>query len=222
MCFSATASFGAGVILSTIGIAAIKKAQTRNEMVFASIPLIFSVQQFSEGVLWLAFLNPGLTSLQTGMTYVFLFFAQIVWPLWVPLAILLLEKEKRSKRTLRVLVAIGIVVSGYLAFCLLNYPVQASVLGRHISYSQKYPAALSAYGGGLYILATIVPPFFSSVKKMWTLSTAIAISYVMTAIFYTDYIISVWCFFASVISIAVLGLMFEIRKSERRRNVLAH
>jgi hypothetical protein len=53
MCFSASASFGASLVLSVIGVATIKNTRHREQLPFASIPFVFAVQQFSEGVLWL-------------------------------------------------------------------------------------------------------------------------------------------------------------------------
>jgi hypothetical protein len=216
MCFSASASFGAGVILSVIGIASIKKAETKEQVFFASIPLIFAIQQITEGFLWLALSNPDFAFLRWPTTYFFLFFAQIVWPFWVPFSILKLGANQRRIKTERVLMVIGATVSLYLTYCLLSFPVEAKIIGMHISYIQDYPKELARYGGLLYMVATIVPPFFSNIKRMWTLGTAILISYFITDLFYTDYIISVWCFFASVISISVYAILFEMKKSSER------
>ncbi len=213
MCFSATASFSAGIILSTIGVASIKKAETKSQLAFASIPLIFAVQQITEGFLWLALSNPDFATMQWPATYLFLFFAQVVWPFWVPYSILKIEKNARKRKVKRGLMALGAAVSLYLGYCLIAFPVEASISGMHITYEQAYPAALSLIVGLLYIIATIVPPFFSSVRKMWLLGTAILISYIITSVFYTDYIVSVWCFFASIISIAVYVIILEMKKS---------
>jgi len=90
MCFSATASFGAGVVLAAIGIASIKKVNHPSQILFAAIPLIFCVQQVTEGFLWLGFAKPDYASLQQFTTNTFLFIAQVAWPLCVPLSILLL------------------------------------------------------------------------------------------------------------------------------------
>lgn len=212
MCFSATASFGAGIVLSTIGAASLKKVQSKSQILFASIPLVFAAQQITEGILWLALSNPGNGQLQNVTTYIFLFIAQIVWPLFVPIAIFFVESDQRRKKILKVLIGIGIAVSGYLAFCLLSYYVNASIIGYHVSYHQDYPAAIGPYGGLLYIIATIAPPFLSSSKRMWLLGVTILISYIVTAIFYVDYIVSVWCFFASIISISVFVIMRDIKK----------
>jgi len=212
MCFSATASFSAAVVLTAIGVAAIKKVQHSSQIMFAAIPLIFAVQQIAEGILWLALPNPAYLRTQVTFTYIFLFFAQVVWPLWVPVAILLLEKEDLRKRVQRYLVAAGVIVGLYLAWCLATFPVQANIVGYHVAYTLNFPSSLRNYGVVLYVLATIIPPFFSPIKRMWMLGVAIAISYIITAIFYEQYILSVWCFFASIISISVYVIMREIKK----------
>jgi hypothetical protein len=155
MCFSATASFGAGVVLSVVGVAAIKKTQSPSQIPFASIPLLFAMQQVTEGFLWLALSDPAYVSLQEVTTYNFLFFAQVAWPVWVPFAILKLDAKEKRRMIEKILVAIGALVSLYLAYCLLNYPVDAKIDGYHISYRQDYPVSLSHYGGLLYIIATI-------------------------------------------------------------------
>lgn len=216
MCFSASASFGAGAILSVIGVASIKKVQEPKQMAFAGIPLLFAVQQITEGVLWLALTKPDYASVQQAATYIFIFFAQIVWPIWVPFSILILTKKETRKPITYILVFIGAIVSLYLAYCLLSFHIEAKVIGYHISYIQNYPAMLSKYGGVLYIIATVAPPFFSSIKRMWTLGASILISYIITTIFYEDYIVSVWCFFASIISIAVYAILHQAKTSENK------
>lgn len=221
MCFSASASFGAGIILSTIGVASIKKAQEPKQIAFASIPLIFAVQQITEGILWLALTNEHYASMQQWTTYLFLFFAQIVWPFWVPFAILLFTKKEMRKPMSYILVFIGTIVSLYLAYCLLSFHVEAKAIGYHISYIQDYPASLSKYGGVLYIIATVVPPFFSPIKRMWTLGASIFISYIITTIFYEDYIVSVWCFFASIISIAVYAILHQFPASQNAEDSIS-
>jgi hypothetical protein len=215
MCFSMSASFSAGVVLSAIGIASVKKVQTRRQLLFAAIPLIFAVQQISEGFLWLALTNPSFLFLRGFMTGAFLFFAQVIWPVCVPLSIFIMEDNKKRKAIQSILVSVGIVVSLYLGFCLISYDVNAEILGKHISYKQAYPTMLSRYGGVLYMIATILPPLFSSAKKLWMLSLVIAVSYIITALFYTDYIVSVWCFFASVISGVIYFFVSRLKPANK-------
>jgi hypothetical protein len=216
MCFSANASFGAGIVLSVIGVATIKKTQHPSQILFASIPLLFAVQQISEGILWVTLPNPAYAGLSQIVTYVFMFFAQFFWPLWVPIAILMLEKESKRKKIQKILVGIGLIVAFYSAYSLLTYHVHASIVGYHVTYFVDNPNTIGKYGGILYFIATVAPPYFSHIKRMWMFGTAIFISYIITAIFYDHYVVSVWCFFASIISISIYAIMIEIRNMNKK------
>lgn len=212
MCFSTEASFGAGILLSAIGVATLKKAKQPSEFFFASIPLIFAVQQFDEGFLWLALSHKSYAAIEVPTTYIFLIIAQIIWPIWVPFSIYKLESSLKRKKIIGIFLVMGCLVALYNGVCFLNYQLKGNIVGQHISYSQDYSTIFTNYVGLFYVLATIFPPFFSSIKRMWALSTAIFISYVITTIFYEEYFVSVWCFFASIISITVYAAMREISK----------
>jgi hypothetical protein len=213
MCFSTEASFGVGIVLSAIGVATLKKAKQPSEIFFASIPLIFAVQQIDEGFLWLALSNRAYAAFEVPATYVFLIIAQIIWPIWVPFSILKLETTLKRQKIISIFLGMGGLVALYNSFCFLNYQVKGNIVDHHIAYFQDYTTIFSNYIRLFYVLATIFPPFFSSIKRMWALSTAIFISSVITTIFYEDYFVSVWCFFASIISITVYVAMREISKA---------
>src|SRR5687767_5665806 len=127
MCFSAGASFGAGIVLTVIGTISIKKAGSSSQLFLAGVPLIFAVQQVSEGFLWLALSNPAYAFLQQFTTYAFLFFAQVVWPLWIPLSMMMAEENKKRRKILTILVGVGVFVIIERAYGLLNYPVDAKI-----------------------------------------------------------------------------------------------
>ena len=78
MCFSTSASFAAGITLTVIGVASIKKVKDPSQFLFASIPFLFGVQQFAEGVLWLTIPNSELLTIKKIFTSIFLFFAQFL------------------------------------------------------------------------------------------------------------------------------------------------
>lgn len=215
MCFSATASFTAGILLTGIGVAAIKKTHHKSQLLFASIPLLFGVQQISEGVLWHTLPNPEYELMQKTFTYIYVLFAQTVWPIWVPIAILLLEKEATRKNIQRLFVLCGLVAGVYLGYCLFTFNVEAKIIGRHIDYIQDYPENTAVFSIVLYGLATIVPPFFSHIKRMWLLGVTILISYIITYIFFNQYVLSVWCFFSSIISLSIYAIMIKISKTKK-------
>lgn len=228
MCFSATASFGASAVLGTVGVIAITKAKTNPQRVFATIPLIFAVQQFTEGLLWLSLKNADMASWQHLLTYIYLVFAMAVWPLWVPLTIRMLEKDAKRKKIMNVLVAIGAVVSIIVVLVLSLYPVEVMTplclscpvsstpdIRNHLHYEFTFPAVAKGLIGTftvLYIMATIVTPFVSSIKKMKWLGVVFLVSYLFAVIFFNSFVVSVWCFFAALLSFVVLWIIIDLRK----------
>ncbi len=216
MCFSANASFVAGVTISAIGVLTLKKVQAPSQIVFASIPLIFGIQQLSEGVLWLTLSNPAYAGVQQFATYTFLFFARVAWPLWVPLGIFLLEYERKRRKMEKVLMLLGIAVSAYFVFTLLSEPTEAIISDHHIFYKQDYPASLKLYSGIFYGIVTVLPLFISRYKRMWWLGAIIGISYIAAAYFFKHYAFSVWCFFAALISMSVYFIMNEVTASHKK------
>ena len=217
MCFSATASFGASVVLTAIGVASIKQVTHKSQIVFACIPLFFAAQQFIEGLVWVSFATPFNATLNLYATYGFIIFSQLVWPLWVPLAMVMVENKGKRHKIQMLFVAVGLTESLYQVYAVLVYPVHSQITGHHIYYELKNPAsALKYIEPAFYIISIIVSPFFTSIKRMWILGIAIFLSCAITVIFYEHYTVSVWCFFASAISIAVYFIMREIKGSYKK------
>jgi hypothetical protein len=214
MCFSATASLTAGAGLLIIGAIAISQSKTTPQRVLASIPVVFSIQQFSEGLLWLSLSGVITTQWQNISMYVFLVFAQVVWPSFVPLTILLFEKNVRRKQILRMLLIVGILTSLYLSWCLLFYNVSAMIEGHHIKYELDFPLGIQWFSGLTYILAAVMAPFISSLRPFRLLGILLLASYLVSRIFYQDYLISVWCYFAAILSISILIIIRGLRKVE--------
>jgi hypothetical protein len=109
MCFSASASFIAGTTLCAAGVATLKSTESRTELPFAMIPLLFGIQQLTEGVIWLTFLYDA-PLLQQTMTYLYSGFSHVLWPMYVPFAIGILEAVRWRKRAIFAFEAVGVAV----------------------------------------------------------------------------------------------------------------
>jgi hypothetical protein len=215
MCFSAEASFTVSAALLIAGVASVKKVTHQSQIIFASIPLIFSFQQFLEGMLWLALKDPHYSSWQGIVTNIFLAFAQGIWPFCVPLAFLLLEKNEARKRILFVLLGMGVSLSLYLAYCLFYYEVNSEIRGHHIHYDILFPDYLKWLTRLFYLLPIVCSPFVSSVRRTWMLGVLNLASFFISLLFFHDSIISVWCFFAAVLSAVVLAVMWSMQNEIR-------
>ena len=217
MCFSAQASFAVAGGLSVLGLLSVGRAQTKNQVAFAAIPLFFAVQQFFEGIVWLV-QQYGLSAdpfLAIG-TYGFLFFALLFWPIWVPFSLWLLESRGPRKRWLFATLLLGVIWSLYLANLMLAWPISTQVLDGNIVYSILMPAhPLADYAIIPYALATIGSFFFSSTRAVWGFGSLAAILMAVALWYWYAAFISIWCFFAAVISLGVYWIMGRIGRSSR-------
>lgn len=218
MCFSASASFGMSALLLGAGVVAVKKAKRPSQIPFAAIPIIFSIQQFIEGVLWLSLTNAAYSEWHQIATYIFLVFAQVVWPFWVPFSMYLMESDKRRKKVMAGLIGLGSAVALYLAFCLSNYAVNSGVSDFHIRYDLDFPFYLVKYIGIFYFIPTVIPSFVSSVSRTNILGVIILTSFIVSKLFFGEYVISVWCFFAAAASVMVLIIMTSFKTYPEKLN----
>lgn len=211
MCFSAGASFAGGIIISSIGIATVKKIHKPSQLVFACIPFFFGIQQIAEGFLWLTLQYPEHMYVQKFSTYCFLIMAEVIWPMMIPLAVLFMEENKKRKQSLWILLFIGASLSLYYTFCLMFFNVDPQIINFHIQYNTNFPKSLAMVAFITYLIATITPLFVSSIKRIHFFGILMLLSCLVTAIFFTQYLTSVWCFFAALIS----GVIFWILRDSK-------
>ena len=212
MCFSAEASFTGGIIISAIGIVTVTKVHKPSQLLFACIPIFFGIQQFTEGILWLSIPNPDLVNLQKFSAYLFLIMAQVLWPAMIPLSVLMMEENKKRKGALQALLGAGLAVSLYYTYCLLAFTVSPRIMGYHILYDNTFPESLAMFVFIVYVIATMPPLFVSSIKRTHLMGILMFLSCAVTAFFFTQYLTSVWCFFAALISVVVLWILSDSKR----------
>jgi hypothetical protein len=220
MCFSAGASFAGGVIISAIGVATLKEVHKPSQLIFASIPLFFGFQQMIEGTLWLTIPLPDYFTLQKISTYLFLILADFIWPSMIPLSIMLMEENKKRKKMLKILLGIGISLSLYYAYCLLFFNATTQIMGYHIHYKTTFPESISMPAFMVYLLVTITPLFISSIKRTHLLGVLMFLSCLVTAIFFRQFLTSVWCFFAALISGVIFWILRDSKKEFHLKNLV--
>ena len=219
MCFSAGASFAGGIIISTIGVATIIKVHKPSQIVFASIPLFFGFQQFVEGFLWFILQHSVYAQYQSLITYIYLIMAEVFWPMMIPLAVLCMEENKKKRSFLWALFVMGISLSLYYIFCLFKFNVTPEIIGYHIEYKDNFPESIRLVAFSVYLIASITPLFISSIKRTHLLGILMSLSCLITIIFFTHYLTSVWCFFAALISVVIFWILRDAkRKYKAYRN----
>ena len=134
----------------------------------------------------------------------------------IPLSVLFMEQDPKIKRILWILLSIGLALSIYYVYCLLFFNPVPQIRGYHIFYNNDFPRTLAMPAFIIYFIATIPPLFVSSIKKTNVLGVLMFLSCLVTAIFFTHYLTSVWCFFAALIS----GVIFWILRDSKKQSAL--
>ncbi|MBX2981434.1 MAG: hypothetical protein KF843_02055 [Flavobacteriales bacterium] len=200
MCFSATASFISGTALSAIGVASIARAKTKSDLPYAIIPLLFGIQQLTEGVIWLTFQQDA-PVLKQVMTYVYSVFSHTLWPIYVPFAIAVMEPVRWRKKALHVFLAIGLVAGLYQLYFLIIGPLEAQVIGKHIVYVSPHFLAVPMIL--FYLTATCVSSFFSSHVFVRMFGGLVLLAFVAAYLVQLLALVSIWCFFAAALSVLI-------------------
>lgn len=214
MCFSAEASFSAAAVLGAAGYFTAKKATHRHLLMLAFIPLLLAIQQFSEGVLWLTLGNetPLYTIIAGFAKISFLIFAFLVWPIWIPLALIKAESESWRKKVLFFLLAAGVLFDLTTLYYLITNWSLAGTPVKIVQHSIHYimPVGEFSIATILYLASTVFAPLVSSLYWIWIFGIANLIGFTIADYFYNVTFISVWCFFAAWVS---FGVYFVICKN---------
>ncbi|MES2477747.1 MAG: DUF6629 family protein [Bacteroidota bacterium] len=210
MCFSATASFSASVVIGLVGIATIRSCKKREEIFLGAVPFLFALQQVSEGFVWLSIRNSDFLAFQHLFSLCFLFFAWVVWPILIPLAFYKLEPNSTRKLWCKRLIYVGIASGLYAIFNMAaKYPVP-NIATFHIIYKVQKSYHHDFFfipHQTAYILATVLPMFLSSLKGVKLLAIANFIALLLCFIFFQYALPSTWCFFAAFLSAIIYRII---------------
>jgi zinc transporter ZupT len=219
MCFSPAASFTASAILLTASAATIYNVRDRSQLLFSFIPLIFGIQQLTEGILWVVLRNDAYIEWRQGATLLFAAFGQLVWPLLVPFSVMFMEKEKKRRFILYGFCSAGVLIFCYLLNNMIFHPVYAHINQHHIDYEFDFPAGHNEFISALiYIVPTIGSHFVSGNRKVNVMGAVVLGSLVITKIFYAQFVFSVWCFFSAIISLIVYLVIADEHEHSHLQN----
>lgn len=210
--------FTTALVLAPVGIYCIKNAAGLKKAywLFALMPLMFGLQQFFEGLVWL-----GLESGEDGTTQLaargYLFFSHLFWLVWIPLSCYAVEENVNKRKIYFVLIIFG-SVHGLLLYVPLLFN-QDWVTVSIVNYSIKYKAILLhdeyvhiKIMNLLYASFTIVPLLLASDRYLNVFGGIVVFSLAITSLFFDYAFVSVWCYFAAVISVYILYMIFQKTK----------
>ncbi len=211
MCFSATASFAAAGGLAVIGAATIALRPAPRMAALAAAPLIFAAHQAIEGTIWLQ-LHDGAVS--EALIRAWVFIAEVFWPTFTPLAVLMLTRGRRRRQGLGALAVAGVVVSGHFLMILIQSDFTVGAVNGNLRYDAGAPPGDRL--AGLYLLATVAPLLIARERFVFAFGVAVLAGAMVTELFYAHAGPSVWCYFAAIASLCAF---FAVRDDNRSRPV---
>lgn len=219
MCFGPVPSFASSALLTVVGAASLRHVRRKRELLLAVFPFLFAVQQFDEGLLWLALQNGASPAELHRLALVFLLFALCIWPACAPFGVYLIEADAKRQRLMMPIVAIGIGLGIYISFFLATGSCSAYIHGSSIKYQMKYPLSKGAFGL-LYLVSVFGAWLVSKDLRIVGAGVFVLLLARLAQFFNARAYISVWCFFAAVSSSLVyFALRSGLRDSSSESNL---
>jgi len=209
MCFSATASFTAAAVLLPAGAYCLKVSNQidKRYWAFAILPFMFGLQQLIEGGVWLA-LQQDDADMAHSLALAFLLFSHVFWLGWVAYSASLVESSVRLATLFVRMVVFGVLFGAMMYVPLLLRPewMVVSIVNHSIHYELVFIS--DAYISqtvitALYAIVILLPLLLSSDRYHKRLGLLVLISGLVTWSFYEWVFISVWCYFAALISVYI-------------------
>jgi hypothetical protein len=207
MCFSATANFVGSGVLGAGGALTLTRVKHRRELLFASLPLLFAIHQFTEGFVWLGF--DGILSMKTAriMGAAFMLYAQGLLPFLLPLSVWLFERTAKRRQRMVPFLVIGGATTLYILWALTAYSFDVFVRGNSLDYVN--PATNHTVVGVAYVIATCGSLFFSEVRDMVVFGWANLIILLTVMAVKRYAFTSLWCAYAAVASVIILAYFWK-------------
>lgn len=201
ICYSASASFVASGVIGAIGVATLRHVREPRALLFAVVPTLFAVHQFTEGFVWL-----GLDGLigpvaLDHVTFLFMFYAQGILPFLMPLAVLLMEPPGQRRRAIMALTALGALVCAWMIYGLIFFESTCSVEQHSLAY--RNPLTGNFWVSLLYIAATCGALLLSSHRVVRWYGVLNVIGLTIAQIVKEFAFASVWCFYAAILSVVI-------------------
>lgn len=234
MCISATVSYSSAAVLVITGLYAVQQAGRLQPPYFmwALMPVFFGFQQAIEGRVWQE-LNAGNASAAVIFALGFHFFSHFLWLWWIPFCSYLVESDNASKAgqthklgKLRKRVFGGCTIFGAFTGALvysfmLFHPDWMSVAVREhsIQYNFSVTSRTSIHipitPAALYALTILVPLLFSSHRQIRIFGGLVGLSMALASAAYGYAYVSVWCFFAAVLSLYIVYMIRHLVALQR-------
>ena len=224
MCFSAEASFTVAAACAGAGTLSVMKCPAPGYFPLACLPLAFALQQTAEGVVWLQIAQSPAGWTSGFFPAVFVFFATVFWPTYAPLAIRAERHGAERRRTLDVLVGIGLIISFAFLLKLVGSDTFAHAENHHIRYASQthdfdrgltYRPVITGRDWILvpYAGVTMLSLLLSTLRPDRWFGELVLIALIAVLLVDRTVLVSIWCYCAASGSVLIALAILQVRQN---------
>ncbi|MDH3260215.1 MAG: hypothetical protein OEM84_04495 [Acidimicrobiia bacterium] len=213
MCFSPEADIVAGIVVSGVGIDALRHVRETKEYPLAALPLLLGAHLLVETYVWWDQVDRVPAYVGHAAVWLYLAIALGVLPVLVPVAIFAVEPDPRRRRWLMPFMAVGAGLAALLMAVVITGPVSATIQGCCLAYDPG-PGYIGVFGA-LYVLVTCIPMLVSSHRHMVAFGVVNLIAVSLIAWLLASGLASLWCAWAAVTSLLIAR---HLRHADRSRS----
>ncbi len=213
MCFSPQADLVGGLAITAIGVDVVRHVQRRRDkMLLAALPLVLGAHQLDEAFVWWG--QQGHVSAGVGRValWIYLLIAFVFLPIFVPIAVCVLEPSKRRRLMMAPFIVIGVAVAAWLFAAMVRGPLGVTIHPYHLAYTIKPGHGLLVIT--LYVAACCGTLLFSSYRHVVLFGAVNLLAVAVIAKLTVDGFASVWCGWAAVTS-GVIALHMRFGRPHR-------
>ena len=217
MCFSAEADVVAGLVVTTVGVDALRQVHLPAERALGALPVLLGAHLLVEAVVWWGETGEVAASTGRAARWIYLVFALCVLPVLVPFAVRGVEPDPGRRRTMAWLGWVGVMLAAVYLVAMMEGPVSVLVDGRHLEYRLQLE-----HGGllaGIYAVVGCAPGMLSSHRRVVFFGVAKLFAVVALTWIENSALISLWCGWAAVISVAIAA---HLRREHQPPEVRVH
>lgn len=209
---SAETDLVVGIVISGVGVDAVRHVRRPAQWPLAALPLVFGVHQLIETVVWWSLEGHLPTAAGRVATWAYLIVA-FVLPLLVPIGAARYEPEPRRRELMWVFAALGAVVSAALLVALFRSAPDVTEGTLHLDYhvATRAGGALAVF----YVVATCGAFLASSDRRIALVGLLNLVAVTLLAWLLVSGVISLWCFWAAVVSFLIAA---DLRATARRED----
>jgi hypothetical protein len=207
MCFAPQVDVVAGVAIAVVAVDAVRHCHSARTAPLAALPAIFAFHTLVSALVWWGLWGDIPGGIGSAALQTYLVIAFVLLPIYVPVAVLLIEPAGWRRWALGVLVVLGAGAGLDFLYGLLTGRGEATAC---VSYIDFNVTGTSSLAGVLYVVATCGALLLSGARPLfiWGVINVLAIG--VLVVFASRGLPSLWCFWAACTSLFIAWYLRSI------------